>query len=161
MSSKENNKDYIINPTTKRLVKRSGSIGLKILSSERRSQLSSELKKVHVELRSDSKLCNGYIDGSLDNWTISQIIKRMCEMKFLYEYCDMNAAYEKAKQNFYNSRYDRYERYNTQEIFEDAERIALRRSNGYPKIFPWLVLDTIYKNINLPLEICRIISEYY
>lgn len=55
------------------------------------------LNKYKLQLREDSKLCQGYIDGTIKDWTIDQIVERMCQMRFLYEYCDMDDAYQEAK----------------------------------------------------------------
>lgn len=56
----------------------------------RRNNLIDALQEYKLELRDDSKLCHGYINGTIKTHTIPQIVERMCQMKFLYEYCDFD-----------------------------------------------------------------------
>jgi hypothetical protein len=128
--------------------------------------LSNELNKYKLQLRSDSKLCNGYINGTLNKyqWTVQTIVTRMCEVKFLFDYCNMayylNRVHQNArKYNEYRYKYrnddddddeeeddddddddddDKY-RDNSQELFDEAEIMALRNHCGkYPQQWPWL-----------------------
>ena len=113
--------------------KREAKKNIKVYS--KKELLTNELTKFGLEFRDDSSLCKQYINGTLHGWTIPQIVKRMCQMKFLFEYCDMDEAFEKAKDNFreYGERYDK------EELFNEAERIALQKTRGYPDKFPWLL----------------------
>ena len=53
---------------------------IKIIRDKRYLELSSALEKVGLQFRNDSKLCNGYINGSLEsNWTMAEIVE-MCEL---------------------------------------------------------------------------------
>jgi len=104
----------------------------------RKEDLVHALKEYKLKLRSDSKLCNGYIDGTIKDWTIDEIVRRMCEMKYLYDYCDMDDAFQTAKD-------DQNEELNAgyfpdEPLFDHAERIALEKhGGGYPNVFPWMV----------------------
>ncbi len=106
----------------------------------RKKKLIKELELYGLELRSDSKLCKSYIDGTAKEWTLEEIITRMCEMKFLYEYCKMDKCYKEAERR-------QCEELNAGYIPDvpvevDAEWIALKKytKNGkYPKKWPWLV----------------------
>ena len=65
-----------------------------------------------------------------------KIADRMCEMKYLYEYCDFDSAYQKAyedQQEEYNAGY-----YPDCTVFEQAEMSVLSDVGGYPTVFPWL-----------------------
>jgi len=55
---------------------------------ERQQQMNNALQEAGLELRSDSKLCQKYIDGESVN--LADVVKRMCQMRYLYDYCNMN-----------------------------------------------------------------------
>ena len=81
-----------------------------------------------MELCSDSKLCEGYIDGTIKDWTVEKIAERMCQMKYLFDYAGM----EYQKEEFENGYFP------DMTVFEQAEDSALRKIGGYPKKWPWL-----------------------
>lgn len=47
-----------------------------------------KLNERGVKFRSDSALCSQYINGTSD-LSLDYVVQRMCEMKYLYEYCHM------------------------------------------------------------------------
>lgn len=104
---------------------------------ERKNKLITELKKVKLNLRNDSVLCQDYINGD-SKYDLQDIIQRMCEMKYLFEYCHMKKckkiAYENQKKEISAGYFPDCS------IFDDAEDIALTKySDGkYPNVFPWL-----------------------
>ena len=102
--------------------------------SKRKKELIKALEEKGLELRSDSKLCQMYIDGS--KWTLAQVVQRMCQMKYLYDYCDMDAYYEEARESQYEEREAGY--YPDMSIMEEAEDRALRKHGFYPQEWPWL-----------------------
>lgn len=104
--------------------------------TSRESKLVEELKKYGLKLRSDSKLCKGYIDGTIKDWSIKEIVNRMCEMRYLYDYCDMDGHMQKA----YEDQQDEYAAgyFPDCTVFEQAELTALQEYGGYPKQWPWL-----------------------
>jgi hypothetical protein len=108
-----------------------------ITQGKRKVKLIEALAKYKLKLRSDSVLCEKYIDGSKE-FTIDEVVQRMCQMKYLYEYCHMDAckqeAYESQREEF-NAGY-----FPDMSVSEQGEMIALRKySNGkYPEIFPWM-----------------------
>ena len=109
-----------------------------IKKEKRKIQLIEILKKHGLTLRSDSKLCKGYLDGSIKETksNLNWIVERMCQMKFLFEYCNMKHEIEKAKEE-QSEEWDRgYIPDNS--VFEEAEMNILKKINGYPKVFPWL-----------------------
>jgi hypothetical protein len=93
----------------------------------RKKELKEILDKHGLTIRSDSKLCNGYIDGTIKDKSLEWIAHRMCQMKYLFEYCNFNQAYQEALDNGYHH-----------DLFDEAEQIAISKVGGYPFIFPWL-----------------------
>jgi hypothetical protein len=101
----------------------------------RKNDLEKALKDKGLELRGDSKLCDGYIDGTIKDWSLGQIVRRMGEMKYLHEFCDFDSAYAKAEQEHQEEYEAGY--YPDMSTFDRAEQIAITNSRGYPKVFPW------------------------
>ena len=63
-------------------------------SKARRNDLTRELSELGCgKIRSDSKLCAGFVEGYLSaradgrRWTAKRVARRMAEMKYVYEYC--------------------------------------------------------------------------
>ena len=108
-----------------------------ILVNKRRQELISALQIVKLEFRNDSALCKKYIEGDT-TYSLREVVLRMCQMKYLFEYCNMEEckqiAYDEYIETFNSGYFPDFK------VFDEAERIALNKySNGiYPKIFPWL-----------------------
>lgn len=106
------------------------------MNNKRKTKLVKALKDYGLTLRNDSKLCNGYIDGTIKDWSINQIVQRMCQMKYLYDYCNMDEccqdAYEEQQEEL------RAGYFPDCTVFEQAELIALKRYGNYPAVWPWL-----------------------
>jgi hypothetical protein len=106
----------------------------------RKKELVEALEEKGLEFRADSKLCEKYINGgTLKNSQYKDlfaIVKRMCQMKFLYDYCDMDKAFKIAKNE---QRHEMHEgHYHGEPLHELAEEYALEEKGGYPKKWPWL-----------------------
>jgi len=104
----------------------------------RKAKLSVALKKAGVELRNDSTLCKKYIEGDKDlNYSMDKIVKRMCQMKYLFEYCHMDEC--RAEAYLKHSEVLDAGYYPDCSVMDEAEDIALTKySNGkYPHKFPW------------------------
>ena len=101
----------------------------------RKAELVNALQNAGLELRSDSKLCQMYMDGEQNN--LESVVKRMCQMKYLYDYCHMNECNEEAYREYCEERKLGYHVDET--VSEKAEYIALKRySRGvYPATWPW------------------------
>ena len=63
-------------------------------ATARRNDLTRELSELGCgKIRSDSKLCAGFVEHSLSaradgrRWTAKRVARRMAEMKYVYEYC--------------------------------------------------------------------------
>jgi hypothetical protein len=109
---------------------------------KRRKKLIAALAEYKLVLRSDSVLCERYIDG-YSNFTLEEIVSRMCEMKFLYEYCHMDECREEAYQENVETLRAGY--FPDMTVSENAEYIALKKySNGeYPRVFPWMITTSV------------------
>lgn len=102
--------------------------------NQRKSELVDAMNQYHLVIRSDSKLCEGYIDGTIKNWTLPQIVERMCQMKYLYEHTNFSDEYDSVRKDMYY--YGDYP--SSEEIFDTAEHNILSKCGGYPKIYPWM-----------------------
>lgn len=89
-----------------------------------------------LELRSDSNLCKKYIDGDVKD--LQGVVKRMCQMKYLYDYCHMDECHEIAYEQQCDELNAGY--FPDCSVSDQAELIALRKySNGkYPDNWPWM-----------------------
>lgn len=135
----------------KKRLSRASKAALK--SDSNRKELVDALDKMGVTLRNDSSLCLGYITGTLKGWTLNQIVERMCQMKYLYEYCDMDKWYEEALESARECRRQGYEPLCS--VMEEAEDLALlnqegpvtkkgkKIKQGYPSVWPWLSPGTV------------------
>jgi len=113
---------------------------------KRKAELIQALAKYRLQLRNDSKLCQKYIDNTINhqsrsvplhrNWTLDQVVERMCQMHFLYNYANMDRCLEKAKSQQEEELEAGY--FPDISIFEEAEMLALEATNGYPDNWPWL-----------------------
>jgi hypothetical protein len=110
----------------------------KILMQKNKDELIKALSKYKLELRDDSVLCQNYINGNSE-YSLEEIVRRMCEMKYLYEYCHMDECKEIAYKEYNASKKAGF--YPVMSIFDHAEMMALEKySRGkYPKVFPWLI----------------------
>ena len=107
-------------------IKQQGKI-YKMQREFRKNILVAELAKMKLELRSDSKLCQLYINrGSED---IKYVVRRMCEMKYLFEYCNLREKIGQLIQE-YGGHFPG--------MLEKAERQILK-TRRYPEIFPWML----------------------
>ena len=101
---------------------------------ERKELLMKALDARGLDLRSDSALCQKYITGQIE-LDLDWIVQRMCEMKYLYEYCNMSDIKKQVYKQYLleqpNGIYTNYK------ISEKAEEIALEKYGFYPDVFPW------------------------
>jgi hypothetical protein len=96
----------------------------------KRRALLKNLKMYNLKLRSDSKLCQKYINGTLEEpMTTEKVCQKMCEMKYLFDYCSMRFYLDQV----YNDNYR-----NPENNFEIAKQEALKNNgNVYPIVWPW------------------------
>lgn len=109
-------------------------IWLKETEDERKQELIDALDEYGLELRSDSKLCEKYIkllDSDLD-----YVVRRMCEMKYLYEYCNMKKELKEVEREHIQTLNAGY--VPDMSVFQEAEDNILRRIGDYPEEWPWI-----------------------
>lgn len=136
--------------STKRKEKRAVTI-LKN-KEKRRNELVAVFVKYEIKIRNDSKLCVGFIDNTLKNWSAEEVAKRMCQMKYLHDYCDFSKFHEKAYQNQREERQAGY--HNDTTVSEDAEKMAIKSIGGkYPTVWPWLHISQMQKE-NIIIYLC-------
>ena len=141
----KNDKDYKKEEKKKKRIEKET-----INKNIRKDKLILALQNAGLELRSDSVLCQTYIDGKCDNkknsnnsnnnnTTIEKIVKRMCQMKYLYEYCHMEECKDIAYEEYNNELKAGY--YSDFTVSESAEYMALNKysKSVYPVIFPWQI----------------------
>lgn len=107
--------------------------GIQSTKSARKKQLIEKLHIAGLELRSDSKLCKRYIEQEIGD--VDDIIERMCQMKFLYEYNNMKSILDKVENEYYEICNAGY--FPDFEVFPEAERLVLEKIKEYPKVYPW------------------------
>ena len=62
----------------------------------------------------------------------------MCEVKYLFDYCDMTSEIESARESQQEEWKAGYKP--CESPFEAAEYTALKKKGGkYPKVWPWMV----------------------
>lgn len=113
---------------------------------ERRQMLEIEFKKIGIERRSDSKLCNNFIDNAYltaEYNSVTKIVNRMRQVHYLYTYTD----YEETLQKILKSCEEKTEKdYIKPQV--EAEYITLD-GKGYPGVWPWenknitIIIDTM------------------
>lgn len=104
-----------------------------IRENERKEKLSEALKSVGLVIRNDSRLCQNYISGELNN--LEYIKKKMCQMKYLHEYIDIRKYKKRAKEEFSFLK-SIYGYVNIP--FIDLVEEEFLKENEYPDVYPWL-----------------------
>ena len=103
---------------------------------QRKNLLINKLNKVGLELRSGSKLCQKYIEKAQGN--VDNIVERMCQMKYLYDYCNIQEVLNKLSKERKETVHFIHFPYMLPPLFEKAENIILEKQK-YPKYWPWQV----------------------
>ena len=107
------------------------------LENKRLILLKKKLKEYDLVLRSDSRLCQKYIENDYINMNIDEVVQRMCQMRFLFDYCNMRKVLEKVGQEQYEELDAGY--IPDVPVFEWAEYLILEEINSYPTEWPWIV----------------------
>lgn len=109
---KLNNKKTSMGIVFYKLITRKESRNLSIFSQNcREKRLEEALDKVGLEIRNDSKLCNGWIKGykNIDeSWNLESIVKMCIEMKWLYEYTPYRSKIDAAIPNKQQEIYEKW-----------------------------------------------------
>ena len=109
-------------------------ISEKVKRPERLKKISLALEKVGLELRSDSNFCKNYIEN--DDGNIDEIVLRMCQMKYLFEYKDMRKMLVKVNNDQEEELDAGY--FPDITVFQQAEWNIMKKKS-YPRLwhFPW------------------------
>ena len=107
----------------------------KIKTESKKNKLINKLHEAGIEFRDESILCHTYIYEN-SKYTLDEIVERMCQMKYLYEYCNYNKYKNDAYKQYLEDKKYGHVDYRVSDL---AEMNALNaHSNGiYPNIFPW------------------------
>jgi hypothetical protein len=104
-----------------------------LIELKRKEALIEKLEFNGLSLRNDSKLCKKYIvTGNPD---IDHVVRRMGEMKFLYECCDMQNELDTTSAEHLEELEAGF--IPDMSVFNDTEDRILTKINGYPDFFPW------------------------
>lgn len=106
-----------------------------LLREQRKQELVDALAEYKLSLRADSKLCQGYINGTITDRSVDEIVHRMCQMHFLFNYANMDSCLDRAYEQHNVERNDGF--FSDFSVFERAERLALKK-RPYPSSWPWL-----------------------
>ncbi len=124
---------------------------------KRQTDLIEALNKYQLEYDEKNRLCRSFVEGEVGfgvgvniTTTMDDIVHRMCQMKFLYDYCHMeyflNKIQKKDEQSYEISIFRKYFGYKYGNaiyyILEKAEKMALDAygcpSGSYPPHWGWL-----------------------
>lgn len=114
----------------------------KMKCQERRSDLVYKLSEVGLKIRSDSRLCDNYINGTLSkDWKLEDVVEMCCLMNWLYNYTDYKKKL-KEKLDDELSFYKNFgERYYFPDIYEGVESSVrdeiIEKNGGIPDTWPW------------------------
>lgn len=120
------------------------------MSKEKRAELlRRDFEKLGLEMRTDSKLCNKFIESgflSAYNSTL-KIATRMAEMHYLYKYTNYSSILEE-KVNLYNIKIKNGKvPYIKPQV--ESEYIALN-GKDYPDKWPWMnTYQVVNNNLNI------------
>jgi hypothetical protein len=90
-----------------------------------------------LEILTDSKYCRDYINGKA-TYNVVMVVKRMCQLKYLFYYCDIKKYFEQVK----------IEKRNISPFIR-AEKLSLDNCDDYMTSYPWMnkkFISTIPQN---------------
>lgn len=106
---------------------------------QRREKLANALAEKGLPLRMDGFLCTTYVkNGDTAEWSLDAVVRRMCEVRFLYDYTRYEDLYQTMM------RWAKLEQpeieMNKREIQKKAEEAVLSTLPGktWPARWPWL-----------------------
>jgi DNA repair protein len=109
----------------------------KNVRENRKFEIQQELAMRGMNVRNDSKLCQGYINNTLDSrWTLEKVVDMMIEMKWLYEYTDYQQELDKQMNSY--ARHNHIPIYATYSYVEDDVRRHVLAKNPVPHELPWI-----------------------
>lgn len=102
-------------------------------SSVRRNELEAALNKHGLHIRPDSKLCHGYINGTLKDWSLDEVVDMCRQMNWLYTHTN----YAQRLHYDIQGEYEYKGRCDVEEISNDL-RCEIIKEHGGGK--PWLAM---------------------
>jgi hypothetical protein len=110
---------------------------------KRKQKLTEALKEYKLKIRADSSLCEQYINGTLKGWNLDKIVKRLCQMHYLFNYCNIQkyiniVKEDRQQEKRWNGYYD-----GSVSVVDEAEELILKKIKKYPTVWPWMVADKI------------------
>jgi hypothetical protein len=126
-------KDYILDRDASENSEKCGYIEHMEQKYNRRKQLLAELNGRGLQLRDDSKLCKQFIESKYCNQSLGDVVTRMCQMRYLYDYCNMERCFDFVSYDPFRDSGDKLSHFNR------VEKYALDIYSGgiYPPRFPW------------------------
>jgi len=112
--------------------------------ASRRQTLSAALRAVGLQIREDSQLCQGYIDDTLEDWSLNAIVAMMVEMHWLFNYTPYKKALDLSVEASARDIYEYEGHWGTayrlaREGMEPVIRRDTLRQHPIPKQLPWLL----------------------
>ena len=107
---------------------------------KRKADLLSALSKKGLELREDSRLCKEFIENESRDYSLGEIVTKMVEMRFFFEYTDYERIRDRMKREEILSQRELFGRgfypVDMDEISESAKSEALARYKGDRSVIP-------------------------
>jgi DNA repair protein len=111
---------------------------------ERRVALRDALARVGLEIRPDSRLCQGFINNTLEaHWTLDKVVEMIAEMRWLHEYTPYRDELNRAVTDYagylrQDMRWADAFPMAHEECEPDVRRSILQRFPR-PEIWPWII----------------------
>lgn len=106
------------------------------IHQKRKQELKKALQWKGLKFRRDSKYCKYYVKTG--KGSIEKIVERMCQMRYLFEYCDFRNRLEDMEQIHEERYFDGID--SDCSYFEEAELDVLFLIDRYPTVYPWFPL---------------------
>lgn len=132
----------------------------------RRKKLRHIFKLYNLKMRSDSTLCKKYIDGTLDKeWTHEKVAHKMCEMKYLFDYCNMRQELYQVPDEWIRNTEKNIRDGSDKTVYLVSPRFQYAKENilltigDFPIVWPWTAKykDIHKQNLNKALDIIKIL----
>lgn len=106
-------------------------------AADRETELEDALAVMGLTIHPDSKLCEGYIQGTLRGWSLPKIVEECALMKYLHEYTTYPAVLKKAIKNSIDN-YKHWKGGYDYKLSYDEEEPFVRQKYPKPDVWPWL-----------------------
>jgi hypothetical protein len=108
----------------------------------RKRHLEGLLSELGLSLRTDSELCNRYIQHGLDTkrsgiYDVRHVIQRMAESEYLHKYCNFSLGYEWARACLQYRNGQRLPKTEWKRLINRCV-LATTISGRFPPVWPWM-----------------------